>query len=62
MESMYSDSEGEEVNSDTDSEVDGGHEVVKPQDAADFFLELEEENKVQTLIIMPTDFDNHALV
>lgn len=53
MEGMYSDSDGEEVNSDTDSEVVDGHEVVEPQDAADFFLELEEENKVQTLIIIP---------
>jgi hypothetical protein len=49
MEGMYSDSDGEEVN----SEVVDGHEVVEPQDAADFFLELEEENKVQTLIIIP---------
>jgi len=49
MESMYSDSDGEEVNSDTE----GDHEVVEPQDAADFFLELEEEIKVQTLIIVP---------
>jgi len=51
MESMYSDSDVEEVNSDTDSEVEGDHEVV--EDAADFFFELEEENKVQTLIILP---------
>jgi hypothetical protein len=53
MESMYSGSDGEEVNSGTDSEVEGGDEVVEPQDAADFILELEEEKKVQTLIIIP---------
>ena len=53
MESMYSDSGDEEVTSDTDSEVEGGHEVVELQDAADFFLELKEENKVQTLTIIP---------
>lgn len=51
MESMYSDSDDEEVNSDN-AEVEGGQEVVEPQDAADFFLELEEENKVQILIII----------
>jgi hypothetical protein len=49
MESMYSDSDGEGVN----SEVEGDDEVVEPQDAADFMLELEEEKKVQTLIIIP---------
>jgi hypothetical protein len=53
MEGVYSDSDGEEVNSDTNSEVEGGVEVVEPQDAADFILELEEEKKVQTLIIIP---------
>ena len=48
MESSYSDSDGEEVSSDSVSEVEGGHEVVEPQDAGDFLWELEEEKKVQT--------------
>jgi hypothetical protein len=48
MESSYSDSDGEEVNSDSVSEVEGGHDVVEPQDAGDFLWELEEEKKVQT--------------
>jgi hypothetical protein len=52
MESMYSDIDGEEVNSDTDSEVEDDHQVVEPQDAAEFFWQLEEESKVQTLIII----------
>lgn len=49
MESMYSDSDGEEANSDNDFEG-GGHMMVESQNAADFFLELEEENKVQTFL------------
>jgi hypothetical protein len=53
MENMYSDSDVEELNCDTDSEVEGDHEVVEQQDTGDFFLEMEEENKVQTLIITP---------
>jgi hypothetical protein len=56
MASSYSgsdgESDGEEVNSDTDSEGEGDHEVVEPHDAGDFVQELEKENKVQTLIII----------